>query len=169
MMALRAQGSAGFERCAGIGSCRTLPTTRVRAQPHMPRRRKSIRPLRASGGSASPSAAMRRVSYWATTVDAPAEGFSAAPGVIAKFFSTDDALDRPWMHIEVELFLDQSRQLACPDRLTRNEPCPEKRQDLALDLMRTAGPPLLGHQPRDARFLEVRLGLVISRPRDTVF
>jgi hypothetical protein len=29
---------------------------------------------------------MRRVSYWATTVDAPAEGFSAAPGVIAKFF-----------------------------------------------------------------------------------
>ena len=60
------------------------------------------------------------------------------------------------------------RQLACPDRLTRNKLCPEKRQDLALDLMRTAGATLLGHQPRDARFLEVRLGLVISRPRDTV-
>src|SRR5579864_8708764 len=167
-MAPRSQGSAGFERCGGTGSCRTLPTARARAQPHMPRRRKSISPLRASGGSASPSMAVRRVSYWATAVDAAVEGFSIAPGVITEFFSTDDALDRPWMHIEAELLLDQSRQLACPDRFARNELCPEKRQYLGLDLVRTARAALLWHQPRDARFLEVRPSLVIGRPRDAV-
>jgi hypothetical protein len=52
----------------------------------MPRRAKSISPLRASGGSASPSMAMRSVSYWATAVDAIIEGFSTATGVITKFF-----------------------------------------------------------------------------------
>jgi hypothetical protein len=85
-MALRSQGSAGFARGAGIGSCRTLPPARARAQPHIPRCRKSISPLRASGGSASPSMALRKVSYWATTVDASVADFPAALGVIAQFF-----------------------------------------------------------------------------------
>jgi hypothetical protein len=43
-----------------------------------------------------------------------------------------------------------------------------KCQYLGLDLVRTAWAALLGHQPRDACFLEVCLGLVIGRPRDAV-
>src|SRR5215470_1276761 len=90
------------------------------------------------------------------------------PALSQSFFSTDDALDRPWMHIEAELFLDQSRQLVCPDRFAGNELSPEKCQYLGPDLVRTAWAALLWHQPRDARFLEVRPGLVIGRPRDAV-
>jgi predicted DNA-binding transcriptional regulator AlpA len=43
-------------------------------------------PLRASGGSASPKAAMRSVSYCAATVDGWVEQFCVTPGVIAEFF-----------------------------------------------------------------------------------
>jgi hypothetical protein len=53
-----------------------------------------------------------------------------------KVFSTDGALDRPWMHIETELFQDQSRQLTCPDRFARHELCPEKCQYLPNHLPR---------------------------------
>lgn len=44
---------------------RGLAAASVCAHPHMPRRRKSMRPLRAVGGSASPRAAIRSTSYWA--------------------------------------------------------------------------------------------------------
>jgi hypothetical protein len=85
-MLLRSPGSTGAERGTGSGSCRALSPDELRAQLHMPRRRKSISPLRASSGNASPRTAIRSVSYWATRVDAVVEGFSAAPGVIAMFF-----------------------------------------------------------------------------------
>src|SRR5438067_12327088 len=39
-------------------------TTLFRSHPHIPRRRKSMSPWRASGGSTPPSTAPRKVSYW---------------------------------------------------------------------------------------------------------
>src|SRR5215472_2947059 len=57
----------------------------ARTHPHIPRRRKTRSPQRASGGSACPSAALRSASYWATTRDDPSEPVPASD-VIAEFF-----------------------------------------------------------------------------------
>lgn len=85
-MAFRSPGSRGSERDAA-GGCRwTLALDRLRAQPDMPRHKKSISPLRPSGGRASPSIAARKVSYWATTLDTAVESASPALGVTAEFF-----------------------------------------------------------------------------------
>ena len=116
----------------------------LRAHPHMPRRRKSISPLRASGGSASPSTAARSVSYCATTLDrCVGELLGSASTLSRSFFSTDGALDRPRMHIEAELLLDQFRQLARPDWLARNK----------LRLRNASTSPWILCGPRGPRFL----------------
>src|SRR6266576_610613 len=62
-----------------------LPTATARIHPHMPRRRKSMSPHRASGCSTPPSAALRRVSYWVTTLDGTSE-LRVAFDVISEFF-----------------------------------------------------------------------------------
>jgi len=56
------------------------------------------------------------------------------------------AFDRSRMHIQAELLANQLGQLACPDRLARNEPGIEKCQNLALDFVRAAGTTLLRNQ-----------------------
>lgn len=58
----------------------------ARTHPHMPRRRKSTSPARASGGSGSPSAALRKVSYWAATLDGSADRDASGPALTAAFF-----------------------------------------------------------------------------------
>src|SRR5262245_10425889 len=52
----------------------------------MPRRKKSAKPLRDSGGSASPSPAMRRLSYSATKVESRSEHAVAVLGTSVEFF-----------------------------------------------------------------------------------
>src|SRR5215831_1827340 len=66
----------------------------ARAHPHMPRRRKSIRPARASGGNASPRADLRSVSYCVTAMDNSAELLFAS--VIAVFFSRPPPAQSSW-------------------------------------------------------------------------
>src|SRR6266403_299470 len=62
-----------------------LPIATARIHPHMPRRRKSMSPHRASGCSTPPSAALRRVSYWVTTLDGTSE-LRVAFDIISEFF-----------------------------------------------------------------------------------
>src|ERR1700680_2767343 len=85
MTARRSKGCAGVEDRAGIGSSRAAPAASMRAHPHMPRFRKTISPLRASGGSTSPSMAERNVSYCVTIADESVDGLALAP-VISEFF-----------------------------------------------------------------------------------
>src|SRR5215469_11448427 len=98
----------------------------------------------------------------------PSKASRSRPALLRRFFSTDGTFDRPWMHIEAELLLDQSRQFAGSDWLARNEPRSKKRQYLAVDHVGTARTALLGYQPGDAGLLEIRLGLVIGWPRDAI-
>jgi hypothetical protein len=60
---------------SGVG--RRLAAASVCAQPHMPRRKNSTRPLRDSGSNASPSVDMRRISYSATMVESRGEHSAA--------------------------------------------------------------------------------------------
>src|SRR5262252_10315675 len=91
----------------------------ARAHPHMPRRRKSSSPVRASGGSASPRAAARKASYCVTTMDDSANCcWRCSSG---SFFSGDRSLDRPGVDIEAELLPNQLRDLARSHGLARNE------------------------------------------------
>lgn len=83
-----------------------LAAASARAHPHIPRRRKSTRPLRASGGNASPSAAMRSVSYRDATTDACGTLGAAAIASLGSFFFQDGAFDRAWMDIDAELAVD---------------------------------------------------------------
>src|SRR5258708_23056096 len=57
----------------GCGDTLALPIATARIHPHMARRRKSMSPHRASGCSTPPSAALRRVSYWVTTLEGTSE------------------------------------------------------------------------------------------------
>jgi hypothetical protein len=57
------QGSIELEQEARTGG--SGAACMARAHPHMPWRRNRQSPLRASGGSGSPKAALRKVSYWA--------------------------------------------------------------------------------------------------------
>ena len=72
------------------------------------------------------------------------------------------------MHIDAEFLLNQLRQFTRPDWLAGRELCDEKRQHLALNLVWTVWASLLRHQARNARFVEIRFGLVKSRARDTI-
>jgi hypothetical protein len=83
-----------------------LAATSARAHPHIPRRRKSTRPLRASSGNASPSAAMRSVSYLDAMTDACGAMGAAAPVSLGSFFFQDGALDCARMDLEAEFALD---------------------------------------------------------------
>jgi hypothetical protein len=68
MTSLRSCGNADTKavpRVGGGGTAAAIATACVQA--HMPRRRKSSKPWRASGGSGAPSAALRNVSYWTAT------------------------------------------------------------------------------------------------------
>src|ERR1700752_473472 len=87
MRVLDSPEGAQFNAGGQLGCCDKLALAIAmdRAQPHMPRRRKSRSPLRASGGSAWPSAALRRVSYWATMLVDPSEP-SPEFDVISEFF-----------------------------------------------------------------------------------
>src|ERR1700744_5242327 len=84
------------------------------------------------------------------------------------FFSTDRTLDRSWMDIDAEFFLNQLRQFTRADWLAWRQLCDEKRQHLALNLVWAVWPSLLRHQARNARLLEIRFGLVKSRTRDAI-
>ena len=61
-MARRSLDWAGGEDWDEAGSNLAGSTDSARAHPHMPRRRKTTSPLRASGGNASPSMAERSLS-----------------------------------------------------------------------------------------------------------
>ena len=76
-MTLRWCGSDGLDDGTRVGCGGALAV--ARAHPHMPRRSKSKSPLRASGGSGSPSMALRKLSYCAATAGNSAEHFSAMP------------------------------------------------------------------------------------------
>ena len=86
MMALCSPGFLGSERDAAAGCRWVAASDRRRAQPNMPRRRNTISPLRPSKGRTSPSAAARKVSYWATTLETAVESGSPALGVIAALY-----------------------------------------------------------------------------------
>src|SRR5271165_1148337 len=111
--------------------------------------------------------AERSVSYWARMADECVDSL-ASDSVMSKFFSTDRAFDRSGMHIEAEFLQQQLRQIVRPDRLAGRKLCSEKSQHVVLNLVRTAGAPLLGYQPRNTPFLEVELCLVIGRARNAV-
>src|SRR6266436_10420574 len=145
-----------------------LPIATARIHPHMPRRRKSMSPHRASGCSTPPSAALRRVSYWVTTLDGTSE-LRVAFDVISEFFYGDRSLDRPRVYIQVEFLPDQLCQLARSNGLASDKLFLNKFQYLSLELVRAAWSPLLRHEPGDPRFVEAGLGLIVSRPRHTVF
>lgn len=87
MRVLDSTEDASFNDGGQLSCCGMLAPAiaMARAQPHMPPRRKSMSPPRASGGSAWPSAALRRVSYWATMLVDPS---APSPGldVISEFF-----------------------------------------------------------------------------------
>lgn len=76
-MMLWSQGEADLKAGGDIGICRGVVTASVFAHAHMPRQRKSASPVRDSGGSALPSAAMRSVSYWEMMADEGSEGPTA--------------------------------------------------------------------------------------------
>lgn len=61
---LRSLGSVGQGHIVETGCRGALIAGSVRAQPHIPRYRKGVKPPRTSGGRGSPRAARRRVSYW---------------------------------------------------------------------------------------------------------
>src|SRR5437588_11706640 len=84
MTVLYSSGAFRLDGPEPAGCWHVLMLAMVRAHPHMPRRRKSISPHRASTGSASPRAAMRSVSYCVTTVDSSAGSLFGL--VIAEFF-----------------------------------------------------------------------------------
>src|ERR1044071_253602 len=75
-----------FHDCEHIDGTGTRTAASARAQPHIPRRRNKISPCRASGGSASPSAAALRVSYWAVMRDVSGKETGTVPELTSGVF-----------------------------------------------------------------------------------
>src|SRR5208282_2373018 len=128
--------------------------------------RRSVRCGRpgAAPRQAWPNAAPRTAPRWRTKVSMTSPRRRSS----RRFFSTDRALDRSWMHINAEFHLNQLRQFTRPDWLARRELRDEKRQHVALNLMWTVWTSLLRHQARNAPFVEIRFGLVKGRARDAI-
>src|SRR3954452_25042603 len=84
MTALCSSGAFQFGGRERVACCGALMVASARAQPYMPRWRKSSRPARASHGNAPPMAALLRLSYCVMTTDNSAELSWAL--VIAEFF-----------------------------------------------------------------------------------
>src|ERR1700692_126591 len=99
----------------------------------MPRRRKSMRPLRAIAGSASPSPAMRSTSYWAAMAGDGIEHASVVACSSDRFFLF--SLACPWMDFDAELVADYPRKLPSANRLAWDQPSLQERKDLAVDLV----------------------------------
>jgi len=104
MHALRSRGATGLGAGPQTGSGALAAS--ARDHPHIPRRRKSARPLRAPGGNTSPSAAMRSVSYWEATTDGAGMRCGAVSVSLGSFFFQDSALDCPRMDVETKFVLD---------------------------------------------------------------
>src|SRR6202453_5399472 len=87
MTVLDSSGVAKLNDARCTGSCDMLEgaTAIIRAHAHMPRRRKSISPQRASGGRGWPRAALRSASYCDTTAASRPEA-SPPVGISARFF-----------------------------------------------------------------------------------
>src|ERR1700733_14314498 len=164
-----ARGSSGIVQFGGretVGRCGAHMVATARAHPHMPRRRKSSSPVRASGGSASPRTARRRASYCATTMDGSTNccwGCSSG-----SFFSDDRSLDRPGVDVEAEFLPNQLREFARSHGLARNELLLDECQCLASKFMRTTRTAFPRHQSSNTAFVEAGLGLVVRRPRNPV-
>src|SRR5947207_11283054 len=145
--------------------CKTsaLPIATARVHPHIPRRRKSMSPWRASGGSTPPSTAPRKVSYWTTTLGDVSEP-CAAFDFIPEFF-----LRRPLARSSSGVRSSRipaeptsparALEWACQRRGVLN-----KLQYWALGLVRAAWPPLLRYEPNDPRFVETYLCFILLRP-----
>src|SRR4051794_2844663 len=118
MTVLCSSGAFQFDGREPIVCCGALMLASARAQPYMPRWRKSSRPARASHGSASPIAALLRLSYCVTTADNSADLFWAL--VIGDFFSGTRSLDRPGMYGQLESLLNELREPARPHGLARH-------------------------------------------------
>ena len=73
------------------------------------------------------------------------------------------------MYRHVEFLPNQLCQLACPHRLACNELLLDERQRLALQLMGSLWTALSRYQSDEAALFEAGLGLVVCRPRYTVF
>ena len=124
----------------------------------MPRRRKSASPLRASGGSASPRAARRSVSYCGSSEGRRLHRPDARVPHRRVFFpATARSIVRGWTSspkcLPNAASPTRAHESARPRRVLV-----DKRQDVAAELVGTAWTSLLGHQPGDAGFGEVRLG-----------
>jgi hypothetical protein len=85
-MVLRLQSSIGRNGVATGGVGRQLVAASDCAQPHIPRRKNSTRPLRDSGGNASPNVDMRRISYSAMMVASRGERSAAVFATSVMFF-----------------------------------------------------------------------------------
>src|SRR3974390_3555661 len=72
------------------------------------------------------------------------------------------------MDLDVEFVADQPRQLASANRLAWNQPRLQQRQDLAVNLVGTAWTWLLWDQSSNPGRIEVRLGLVVGWPGNTI-
>ena len=110
-----------------------LMAAKARAHPHIPRRRKSISPDRASGGSTSPKGDPAQ-SFVLRYNDGSAPAESSFALVIATFFSRGRPLDRPRVYVDIE-FLSESAWRASAvsahrARLRRFAPVSTNRQCL---------------------------------------
>ena len=102
------------------GCCGALQAATARAHPHMPRRRKSMKPASSLG----------RQRF---TESGPAQSFvlrhddGSTPRIVLgirssrSFFSCDRSLDRPGVDVEIEFLPDQLRQFARSHGLARNQ------------------------------------------------
>src|ERR1700722_8798493 len=163
---LFSSGGFQFDGREPVGRSNPGMAETVRAQPDIPVWKKSMSPARASGGKALPRTAARRVSYCVTAMEATALFFAF---VIAAFFSGDRPLDRPGVYRQVEFLPDQLCQVACAYRLARNELLLDEHQRLALQLVGAVWTALARHQSGEAALVEAGPGLVVGRPRHSVF
>src|SRR5450631_3985639 len=140
----------------------------ARAQLHIPWRRSSARPQRASSGSGCPSAATRSASYLAATTDASGNPRSRRSASLGSFFFLDRSLDGSWMHVQAEFELNQDCQVARSHRFAPHEVLLDERHHLFAQLVPPVRSSLLEHQPSNASRVEAELGLVVGGPRDAV-
>ena len=142
MTVLYSSGAFQFDGREPAGCSNALMVANARAHPHMPRRRKSISPARASGGNAfaeggaAQSFVLRYNDGWLGRI-------VLCSSSSRRFFSSDRSLDRPGVYVEVEFLPNQLCEFARPHGLARDELLFDERQCLALQFMGTAWTALL--------------------------
>src|ERR1700730_17194599 len=72
------------------------------------------------------------------------------------------------MNLDAELVADQPRKFPSANRLAWDQPCLQECENVAVELVGSGGAWPLRDQSRNPRSIEVRLGLVIGRPRNAI-